>query len=467
MCCVPTPILRAADNKRFTDADFKKIIAFAALGVPESAFKTLDAEDYWRIGLVGHEALRELDDLAPEITATIKDDLLKAPAPFKWLRDHNPDVVVRAFYLSVILEQHLPNWHLLLANIDPSLTSLGAVEAQVLRDAAPKLVALNSDQARQDLQEVEDGLDAKAIGLILVEQMGMSSPAAFATALEKERYSTLLRSLALLLALDNLLTPQPARKEQARVRAVLFPEGAVAANFVDSRPSPAWSSLKEAYRLAQEVQSIKDELTQVARLLSGQEDRGPDLHLLQGGMEWQTHQSAGILPISFGAPGQQQRPAAALPGRPAGDIRQGRGQYPEARGPDAHRCICPASRLNCAFQDMAPRNIPAGSRATPTYCSRASFYDAASSPTGTRRPKRRLSSSFDGMRYDIWDEMLRPMLEDRMDIIEDYPASSLLPSETHISRWALAAGANPSTYMFPHQRRKRSYWSLPSAASSG
>jgi PglZ domain len=48
-----------------------------------------------------------------------------------------------------------------------------------------------------------------------------------------------------------------------------------------------------------------------------------------------------------------------------------------------------------------------------------------------------------GMRYDIWDELVRPIFEDRMEIIADYPATSLLPSETHISRKAIFAGTFP------------------------
>ena len=53
---------------------------------------------------------------------------------------------------------------------------------------------------------------------------------------------------------------------------------------------------------------------------------------------------------------------------------------------------------------------------------------------------------FDGMRYDIWDELLRPLFEDRMDIIADLPASSLLPSETHITRKAIFAGTFPDSF---------------------
>ena len=53
---------------------------------------------------------------------------------------------------------------------------------------------------------------------------------------------------------------------------------------------------------------------------------------------------------------------------------------------------------------------------------------------------------FDGMRYDIWAELVKPILEDRMEVIAEYPASSLLPSETHISRKAIFSGAFPDSY---------------------
>jgi hypothetical protein len=53
---------------------------------------------------------------------------------------------------------------------------------------------------------------------------------------------------------------------------------------------------------------------------------------------------------------------------------------------------------------------------------------------------------FDGMCYDIWDELARPIFEDRMEIIDDYPATSLLPSETHISRKAIFAGCFPDAF---------------------
>ena len=71
--------LRTAGSGRFTDYDFKVIVAYAALGIPGAAFKKPSSEDYWRIGLLAHDALAELEELAPEVTRPIKEELSRAP----------------------------------------------------------------------------------------------------------------------------------------------------------------------------------------------------------------------------------------------------------------------------------------------------------------------------------------------------------------------------------------------------
>jgi hypothetical protein len=91
---------------------------FATLGVPEAAFKKLETLDYWKVALLRHESLKELEELAPQVTQPILEKLRHVPAPFCWFTDHDPELVLRAFYLSVILAQHAENWNLLLANLD-------------------------------------------------------------------------------------------------------------------------------------------------------------------------------------------------------------------------------------------------------------------------------------------------------------------------------------------------------------
>lgn len=150
--------LRTAHERRFTDTDFKTIVAFASLGVADAAFKKLDAQDYWKIGLLAHDALEELESLTPEITNPIRNELKNAPAPFCFFANHDTEIVVRAFYVALILSQHTENWKLLLANGDAALAPLSSFDADILRQSAPELIQLNREQAQKDLESVECSL---------------------------------------------------------------------------------------------------------------------------------------------------------------------------------------------------------------------------------------------------------------------------------------------------------------------
>jgi hypothetical protein len=263
--------LRRAHAGRFTDYDFKTIVAYAALGIAEAAFKKLDSDSLWRIGLLGHEALAELETLAPEIARPIREGLRKAPPPFCWFSDHDAEMVLRAFYLSVVLAQHLPNWRLLLANLDPSLAPFSNLDEKMLTQAAPELIQLNEDQAHRDLEAVEQSLSKDAIHFLALDQLQIKNPTGFTAVLEKERYSTFLRSLSLLMALENLLSSQPATECHARLEATLFPEAETSPStvaFADRRLSMTWSHLKEAYRLALEVQQLRGELNSLLKALT-------------------------------------------------------------------------------------------------------------------------------------------------------------------------------------------------------
>src|ERR1019366_4337478 len=44
---------------------------------------------------------------------------------------------------------------------------------------------------------------------------------------------------------------------------------------------------------------------------------------------------------------------------------------------------------------------------------------------------------FDGLRVDAWEELVRPVLEEKYDVIERLPGSAILPTETHLSRKAI------------------------------
>lgn len=475
--------LRTAGSGRFTDYDFKVIVAYAALGIPGAAFKKPSSEDYWRIGLLAHDALAELEELAPEVTRPIKEELSRAPAPFRWFTDHDPEAVTRAFYLSAILVQHTEQWRLLLANIDPALASMASMDPGVLAEAAPKLVALDPTQADRDLAAVEAGLDARALQFLLVDHLRLEQPAGFSGVVERERYSVLLRSLALLLALDDVLAPIVGaplagslgiRPEHIRINNAIFgpatPSGSAtlsggvstdstaaapwSSGFIERRPSPCWTALCEAYRLATEVRTLQAELAGVVKALKVRPDGGLTFDFFRGA--W-NDKRLNRLEVSLSALERLADSGVLLPRREdelpsafANAVARLRVRIGEIGG-EVRRGL---EEVNRRFQLLIARQYPgwikgderggivadSESRLSEP-CLTAHFLRRCLRPHWDPSTEHAVLLIFDGMRYDIWEELLRPMLADSMELIADYPGLSLLPSETHITRKAICAGA--------------------------
>jgi hypothetical protein len=53
---------------------------------------------------------------------------------------------------------------------------------------------------------------------------------------------------------------------------------------------------------------------------------------------------------------------------------------------------------------------------------------------------------FDGLRVDAWEELVRPVLEEKYDVLDQLPGSAILPSETQLSRKAISAGCLPVNF---------------------
>lgn len=439
--------LRTADPNRFTDSDFQRIVAFAALGAPESAFKTLGAADYWKIGLEGHDALAELNDLAPEVTSTIKKDLLKAPAPYRWLAQHDPDTVTQALLLSAILAQHFPQqWHARLATINPSLAQLGEIPTHVLEEAAPKLVALNRDQARYDLDHVESDLDRDTLQALLIDQLRLTTAPAFAEIIERERYSTLIRDLALFAALDNLLG-QPDAAAQQRMRAALAGDADAAKDaIVNRRPSKAWDNLKEAYECASTLQDLRDALDEAVREAAVKPREEQSFAYF---WNWWNEKRLNQIEVTVSRLKRILESAELLPRHAASLPTQFSKMLSGMRQRIAHiydEVYRQLDVLNERFQAVVSQQFPAWVAGSDDVVLTSQFIGRALKPNWDPQTEKAAVFVFDGMRYDIWDTLLRPLLEDRMEIVENAMASSLLPSETHISRWALAAGTTPNQF---------------------
>lgn len=438
--------LRLVDRTRFDDRDFKTIVAFAALGIPESAFKRLDAEAYWKIGLVGHSALEEMETLASEVTRPVRQLLSSAPAPFCWLADQDADMVLRAFYLSAILAQHVPNWNLLLANLDARLQPYSNIQPQVLNQAAPKLIEQDPRQAECDLANAEEELNRAALQL-LVEQLKLIEPGGFAAVIEKESYSTLLRSLALLLALENLLSAQPTRAAHERIARVLLEQPPNRQDrFVERRPSVPWSNLKQAYEMATQLQELRGVLLVMIKELTVIKNEKLSFEFFR---QWWNDKRLNRLEYLLSALQRILETGELLPKRDddlpalfANRLESCRKRILSL----ADEVNKQLDQINSRFQELVAARYPAWAQEDSEVRLTAQFLRRCLKLHWDPQKEKAVVLVFDGMRYDIWDELLRPMLTDRMDLLADYAASSLLPSETNLSRKALSAGAFPDDF---------------------
>ena len=440
--------LRVSNSTRFTDRDFKKIVAYSALGVPEAAFKQPEARSYWRIALIGYPALEELDSLAPEVARSIRDELRSAPAPFCWFADSPPELIVRAFYLSTILFQHVEHWKLLLSSIDPDLKAFSEMETSLIAEAAPELVSIDPNRANRDLLEAETSLSKDVLGLILLDQLKLLSNGRFAEVIENEHYSVLIRSLALLVGLDSLLSDTPPPASHEKLIQILFAEvDGKKDRFIEQRPSPVWENLKAAYRLVQSIREIRDAVNVAVKNLSVKpaseltfkwfralwnDRRVNRLEFYLSALERLVFsvdflpRSANDLPPAFVTAQERIRERVGL-------LRD-----------EIQKAL---SVLNVRYQELVAAQYKSWVASDSSEVRLTSqFLRRCVKPNWDPQSEKAVVLVFDGMRYDIWDELVRPVFEDRMEIIADYPATSLLPSETHISRKAIFAGTFPDSF---------------------
>jgi hypothetical protein len=437
-----------AHPSRFTDHDFKTIVAYSALGVPEAAFKRPEARSYWRIALIGYPALEELDSLAPEVARSIRDELRSAPPPFCWFADSPPELIVRAFYLSTILSPHIEHWKLLLASIDPDLKAFSEMDTSLIAEAAPELVSIDPHRANRDLLEVEASLSKDMLNLILLDQLKLFTNGRFAEVIESEHYSVLIRSLALLIGLDSLLSDTSPLSAHEKLGQVLFAEVDGAKDlFIEQRSSQAWENLKAAYRLVRSIRDIRDALDVAVKNLSVKpaseltfkwfralwnDRRVNRLEFYLSALERLVFsvdllpRSANDLPPAFVAAQDRIRERVGL-------LRD-----------EIQKALLV---LNVRYQELVTAQYKSWVASDSSEVRLTSqFLRRCVKPNWDPQSEKAVVFVFDGMRYDIWDELVRPIFEDRMEIVADYSATSLLPSETHISRKAIFAGTFPDSF---------------------
>jgi hypothetical protein len=439
--------LRAADKERFSDSDLRTILGFAALGVPEAAFKTFDSLDYWKVGLIRHELLQDLKDLAPQVTQPVMEKLSSAPPPFCWLAERDPDEVLRAFYISVILAQHSPSWNLLLANVDASMKSFSVISKETLEEAAPKLINLDLQQADKDLTDVENSLSRDALTFLLLEQIKLQQSEGFLSLLQNERFSSLFRSLGLLLALDNLLGNSPAFDAHKKIIELLnSEERGKNVPFAAKRAQPSWQKLKEAYLLVGRIHDLRVSLSNVFKELTvTPADKLTIRHFFAwwnrkklNRLEYYLSRLERLVESSDLLP----RSLETLPSAFESALLRIRQQVRQS-STQVHTQLV---QLNHRFQDLVAKQYPTWVKGDPDVILTSQFLQRCLKPMWDPKTGKAALFIFDGMRYDIWDEFLKPRLLETMEPIKDHVGLSLLPSETHITRKAISAGTFPDEF---------------------
>ncbi len=436
--------LRAADPTRFTDTDFRKIVSFAALGVPEAAFRNPTAQDYWRMGLLAHEALRDLQSLMPEVVEPIKEQIARAPAPFCWFAKHDASLVLRAFYLGVVLSQHMERWDLLLANVDPALRPFTKVDPAIMCSSAPDLIRLDVRQAEADLESAESSLGLKELDMLLFDEMHLQTASQQAEVIEKERYSTLLRTLALATALGRMLKGARLEEADLRIRRQLT-EGA-GKSFVEQRSSTAWTQLAGAFGLAADAIGIVETLEGGLKKLAG-----IDVAALGWEAFWSLWNGQKVNRLEYVLSALERlvnsgdllpRPRSELPAQ-IGDALVDAVAGVRALSDRAAKGL---RQLNAKFEGVIAAHYAEWVANPGKVVLTSRFMESCLKRHWDPTTEKAVVFVFDGMRYDIWDQLLRPGLLDRMERVEEYQASALLPSETHISRKAICAGTFPDQF---------------------
>ena len=440
--------LRKADRKRFTDTDFRSIVAYAALGVPEAAFRKQDVLQYWKIGLIGRQAMETLSSIAPVAANAISSTMRQAPAPFCWFADSPPELVVRSFYLATILSQHCDQWKLMLPHIDTELQPYTDMDETTISKAAAEIVAIEPERAFEDITNTELNLSKEAMQFIFDEQIKILEKGRFAQVIEDEAYSTLFRNFALIAAIDDLLSNTPANKAHKKLKELLH--GDVKSSdkkFIENHHSKSWDILRRAYLRLLSITEIKRNMINARRSLAV--IKQADLNFSWFRDHWNKqnlnkleYYTSDITRL-FWDPNFLPLQKSCLPLFIL-DAQSRIHDRVSRLNNEIHKDLM---RLNADYQEFIAANYhswikPGSSDVVLT----SEFLKRCVKPQWDIKKERAAIFIFDGMRYDIWDELARPVFEDYMEIIADEPGCSLLPSETHISRKAISAGTYPDTF---------------------
>lgn len=453
--------LREVDEHRFTDSDLFKIVLGATLGI--NPFHKLSAGEIRRLCIENHERLEEVRDLftdgpsdeAGDVLGQLREQIQKADKPWCWMLDHDPQEVVRAFTLSAIMHQHGIEYDVLLDNFETGLGRYQKIPKKVIEQTIRDMLQADPDQIVEDVGHVESFLKEepeKRLAFLLSDRCKIDDPAQARSVLLSEKLSGLVRSMALLSLVIDLLTTRNTSFHK-EILGTLDEEGtqgdSATLPVAARRPTPQWSTLLDTYRRAIQFFEIAARLkTEVIKLKVLKPDQ---LEFDQFDQLWNRlrvnrldYYTSGLrrllqvgdilpVPVSQFWPSLVERWKSAQK-----KLNESIGAV--ERDVDA---------ANVRFQDLyASRYVKwLNQPDAPVIFTHQFIPRVLKTHWDAEGGQKAVILIFDGLRVDAWEELVRPVLEEKYDVTDELKGSAILPSETHLSRKAISAGCLPISFV--------------------
>lgn len=446
--------LRKISEGRFADSDLYKIVIGAVLDI--NPFQRPTPTEIRRVCLTQHENLEDLNNSLPEESQKFIRGLIEsAPKPFCWLLDREPETILRAFTLAAILRQHGLDYSLLLSNIDPSLHEYRTIEPQVLDNAVKDQVAANPDQVLADVKKVEEFLveTPARLAFLASDQLKIDMMESAERILQNERLSPLIRSLALASLLFHLITTVKWRPH-AEILKMLEKQEQEAEFPVTRRPTEQWGQLMAAYRRAISIYQLTEKLR--TQYMDLQTAATADLNFDRFHKLW-NEEKLNRLDYYISDLERMLRVGEILPVSPSILWPEYHARWESAQNKFKETAAAAdevIKWINRKFQDLYHQNytkwiLQSDSPAIFTHQFLPRMLKAYWDP---KSGQKAVVLVFDGLRTDAWDEFVRPVMEERYDLVASQPGSAIIPTETELSRKAISAGALPAD--FPGKSRQ-------------
>ena len=452
--------LRNVHATRFTDSDCYRIVMGAVLGI--NPFQKLSTPEVRRLCLQEHGELDRLNRLLPEsVMTSLRDSVATMPKPFCWLLERDPGLVVRAYTLAAILQQHELDYRTLLANIDPALHEYRQIDAQFLRKSVDEQGRQDPERLMADVADVEVFLqrDGEAMTFLLRDQLALDDPKRALAALQAEHLSELIRSVALLSLLADLLQNRRVDVHE-QVQATLSEQTEDANCLALRRPSETWLSLAAAHRQALTTIRLAQRSADYAKQFQVTSADKLDFEIFHrlwneeklNRLDYYTSDLKRLLRVGDILP----LPLNAL--------------WPELaeRWAKARRSLDEVvtavndvqAFLNHRFQDLYKLHYADWIRQddAPVIFTHQMLDRLVKAHWDPQSGRKAIILVFDGLRPDAWDEFLRPVFEERFAVIENRAGSAILPTETHLSRKAIAAGCLPDEFVATNELALLQHW---------